>query len=171
MMRINDDDDHGDAHDDVGVGWSMKATSSSLLVRWAAIKRTLIHFLQHPQLPSYFFSSCNFMLLNVFFQDYTEICQSAPWSTSSSPQLPSFLHVFLRVITCISPSYYMYFCKMIHRFVRAHPDPFFPATRNFLHFFLFHILPGSFFAAGLYPPFLATAYTVYGLCGGALKSA
>ena len=33
MMRISDDDDHGDAHDDVGVGWSMKATSSSLLVR------------------------------------------------------------------------------------------------------------------------------------------
>ena len=67
------------------------------------------------------------------------------------PPLPArnflhlFLHVFLQIITCISPSYYMYFCKMIHRFVRAHPDPFFPATRNFLHFFLFDILPGSFF--------------------------
>ena len=34
IIKINcDDDDHGDAHDDVGVGWSMKATSSSLLVR------------------------------------------------------------------------------------------------------------------------------------------
>ena len=43
MMRINDDDNHVDDnhvddnhvddHDDVGVGWSMKATSSSLLVR------------------------------------------------------------------------------------------------------------------------------------------
>ena len=66
------------------------------------------------------------------------------------PPLPArnflhFLHVFLQIITCISPSYYMYFCKMIHRFVRAHPDPFFPATRNFLHFFLFDILPRSFF--------------------------
>ena len=33
MMRINDEDDYINDHDDVGVGWSMKATSSSSFVR------------------------------------------------------------------------------------------------------------------------------------------
>ena len=114
------------------------------------------------------------LFLHVFLQVITCICPR--WYIDVSKRTlihffePStyfiFLHVFLQVIKRISPRWYKDMSKrtLIHFF-----QP--PASATSFIFFPFDILPRSFSTAGLYPPFLATAYTVYGLCGGALKSA
>ena len=91
------------------------------------------------------------------------MCQSAPWSTFSSPQL--------------TLSFYMYFSKLLNVFLQddtkicqSAPWSTFSSHPQLPSFFFSSIFcPDLFSAAGLYPPFLATAYTVYGLCGGGTK--